>query len=426
MKKVIIQDRRKIAPFNEPARDLRVLNKPLWLYQRDILSRHCTSEIEVKSLDQVFLDDEEMLIYRDNLFFDSPFLDAFLTEARARGKVCQVAFSLDDKAIVSHALPLQDDIHQEGDVYVASMWYLPAGLGSKQRTLAVGSLLDQAQPLAIDTQAEEKGYYHIPTYMANDKGELLFWVPMRAFLSIENWAHIFMANSPFGIFSWGARMERDVDNRGVKARILLRSLLERKQFLSCSELVRVGKNTQIDPTAVIQGPTLIGDNVTIGAGVVISNCLIGNNVNIMQGCQLLLSVVSDGCYLPFRAALFMTTLMENSMVAQNTCLQLCVVGRHSFIGAGTTFTDFNILPKPLRTMHQGVLQSVERLVLGGCVGHNCRIGAGLTIYPARTIESDTVLIRSDRRAVIAKSVCYEESDHHDWEDGEQYPRQYPR
>jgi carbonic anhydrase/acetyltransferase-like protein (isoleucine patch superfamily) len=42
----------------------------------------------------------------------------------------------------------------------------------------------------------------------------------------------------------------------------------------------------------------------------------------------------------------MTTVMENSMIAQNTCLQMCVVGRNTFIGAGSTFTDFNLLPAP--------------------------------------------------------------------------------
>jgi len=35
---------------------------------------------------------------------------------------------------------------------------------------------------------------------------------------------------------------------------------------------------------------------------------------------------------------------DNSMVAQNTCLQMCVIGRNTFIGAGSTFTDFNLLP----------------------------------------------------------------------------------
>jgi hypothetical protein len=29
---------------------------------------------------------------------------------------------------------------------------------------------------------------------------------------------------------------------------------------------------------------------------------------------------------------FMSTLMDNSMVAQNTCLQMSVIGRNTFIG----------------------------------------------------------------------------------------------
>jgi len=212
----------------------------------------------------------------------------------------------------------------------------------------------------------------------------------------------------------------------VQLRIFWRSLLERKQILSCSQLVKVGRNSQIDPTAVIQGPTTIGDNVYIGAGVVISNCIIGNNVSILQGNQLLISVVGDRCYLPFRASLFMSTLMEDTMVAQNACLQFCVVGRDSFIGAGTTFTDFNLLPKSLRTLHRGRLEDVGMTVLGGCVGHHCRIGADLTIFPARMIESDVVLARTNERSVISRNVSYEESDHHRWPQPEFHPRLYPR
>jgi carbonic anhydrase/acetyltransferase-like protein (isoleucine patch superfamily) len=122
----------------------------------------------------------------------------------------------------------------------------------------------------------------------------------------------------------------------------------------------------------------------------------------------------------------MSTVMEDTIVAQNACLQFCVVGRDSFIGAGTTFTDFNLIPKPLRTMHGGELQEVGMTVLGGCVGHHCRIGADLTIYPARTIESDVVLARSDERAVVAHNVSYEESDHLNWPDAGFHPRLYPR
>ncbi len=38
MFKIILQNRLAIAPFNEPARDLRIQNKPLWLLQRDVLA----------------------------------------------------------------------------------------------------------------------------------------------------------------------------------------------------------------------------------------------------------------------------------------------------------------------------------------------------------------------------------------------------
>lgn len=413
MIKIVIRDRRRISPFNEPARDLRILNKPLWLLQRDLLAPYCDSELEIASPLELPAGASEMLVYRDNLYFDAPFIAEFVRQARLTHQPCQVAFSLEDKAITTHALPLQEGIRREGGFYVADLWYYPRGA-------------EPARPLVIDTLPREMGYYHIPTYMAADKGDLVFQVPLRAFLSIENWVHIWMANSPFGIFAMGGRVESTLGRLGVMAKILFRAMIERKQILSSSHMVHVGKNTHIDPSAVIQGPAIIGDNVDIGAGCVIGNCIIGNNVNIMHGSQLLLSVVGDGCFLPFRGSLFMTTLMENSMVAQNATLQYCLIGRDTFVGANTVFTDFNLLSYPLKTMHEDRLEWAGLPILGCCVGHNCRIGGGLMFYPGRMVESDCVLVRSEQRAVIAKNVTYEDSDHHHLPGGEVHPRLYPR
>ena len=58
------------------------------------------------------------------------------------------------------------------------------------------------------------------------------------------------------------------------------------------------------------------------------------------------------------------------------------------------------------------LKDANRPVIGGCVGHNCRIGSGMIIYPARTIESDVVLAATKDRRVIDKNISFEESDHH--------------
>jgi carbonic anhydrase/acetyltransferase-like protein (isoleucine patch superfamily) len=414
-----------LAPFNEPARDLRVLNKPLWLHQRDTLARFTTEEREAANLADLPGDGVETLVHADNLWFDEPFLEAFMQRARSMGGPCQAAVPAGDPAFTQHALPLACSYTRDtaADAYRAELWYLPPGHvpGTPVR------------PAIVPFEPREVGYYHIPTYMAKEQGDLLFQVPSRSLIAIDNWVHLFIADCVFSLFARGRRAEdRLAADLGYKLRILWRSLLEQKQVLSCSKLVTIGRNCVIDPTAVIHGPTTIGDNCTIGAGVVIENCEIGSHVNISQGCQLMLSTVGDGCFLPFRAALFMTTLMENSMVAQNTCLQMCVIGRSTFIGAGNTFTDYNLLDLPLRTaMGDGAdgaagLAETNRPVLGGCVGHNCRLGSGLVVYPARTIESDVVLFATPERRVIDKNIAYEQSDHHNTRAARLHPRMYPR
>lgn len=416
MLKVILNAPNAITPFNEPARDLRIQNQPLWLHQRNVLAPYTTRELELKPNQRLPLDREEMIVYRDNLFFDEEYLRAFLTAARKKGRAVRAAFSAEDPAFQEHALPLSTSYAPAGSVFLADLWYYPKGP------------MADVDPLVIDLEAREIGYYHVPTYMADQSGDLTFQVPLRALLAIDSWVHVFIADVVFGLFSRGARFEKRLgEDLGFKLGILGRALLEGRQILESSALVNVGKNCVIDPHAIIHGPTTIGDNVTINAGAVIENCIIGNNVNISQDVQLMLSVVGDGAFLPFRAALFMTTVMENSMIAQNTCLQMCVVGRNTFIGAGSTFTDYNLIPAPLRARDgQGKLTHSNRPVIGSAVGHNCRLGSGMIVYPARTIESDVVLVATKDRRVIDKDVRYEDSDHHKLKAATLHKRLYPR
>jgi carbonic anhydrase/acetyltransferase-like protein (isoleucine patch superfamily) len=379
MLKIILQSTRHIAPFNEPARDLRLQNTPLWLWQRNLLAPYVTREVEVPVNARLPLVREPMIVYRDNLWFDESYIRTFITEAVKRKRPVRAAYSAEDPAFREHALPLSTSYTPAGNLYLADLWYYPKGPEA------------DAEPLVIDLQAREIGYYHVPTYMAGEQGDLVFQVPLRSMLAIDSWVHIFIADIVFGLFSRGARFEaRLSSDLSFKLGILSKAIYEGRQVLKCSGLVQVGKNCTIDPSAVIHGPTTIGDNVTIGVGVVIDNSIIGNNVNISQGVQLMVSVVGDGTFLPFKAGLFNTTVMDNSMVAQNTCLPS------------------------------------NRPVLGGCVGHNCRIGAGMIVYPARTIESDVMLAASAERRVIDKDIKYEDSDHHKLRNAQMHKHLYPR
>ena len=416
MLKIILQAPRPIPPFNEPARDLRIQNVPLWLWQRNLLAPYVTREMEIPVNARLPLAREPMLVYRDNLFFDEFFIEEFISRATKRRRPARAAFSIDDLAFREHALPLSSSYTPAGNLYLADLWYYPNGPEA------------DVDPLVIDMQAREVGYYHVPSYMAGERGDLVYQVPLRAMMAIDCWAHIFIADGVFGLFARGARYEdRLKKDLGFKLDVLATAVYEGRQLLECSKLVTIGKNCSIDPHAVIHGPTTIGDNVTVGAGAVIENCIIGNNVNVSQDVQLMLSVVGDGTFLPFRAALFMTTIMDNSMVAQNTCLQMCVVGRNTFIGAGSTFTDYNLIPAAIKALDgREELKNSNRPVLGGAVGHNCRIGAGMIVYPARTIESDVVLTASKERRFIDKDVKYEDSDHHKMRNAHLHKHLYPR
>ncbi len=422
MIRISIRDHRYLSPFNDYARDLRVQNKPLWLHHSDVLAPYVQGERQVESFEEIFAPyffpdetDKSCIVYRDNLFFDEFFIKEFITLARQRNRPCRVAFNPTDPAFREHALPLATSYTPAGGLYLADLWYFPNG-----------PIHEKVEPLLIDMDAREIGYYHVPTYMATQQGDLTYQVPLKACLAIDSWVHIYIADVVFGLFSRGAHFEHRLDTElSFKLKILFRALYEGKQLLECSEVVKIGSNCVIDPTAIIHGPTTIGDNVTIGAGAVIENCTIGNNVNISQGCQLMLSVVGDGTFLPFRASLFMTTLMENSMVAQNTCLQMCVIGRNTFIGAGNTFTDFNLIPTRMRALDgNGQLSDSNRDVMGSCVGHNCRIGSGIIVHPARVIESDVVVVASNERRIIEKNISYADSDHHKLKDATLHKRLY--
>ncbi len=415
MRKAIIRKPRHIDPFNEPARALSVLNKPLWQWQRDLLAPHCDSEIVVDDFSGIPRDQVETLVYSENLWFDEGFLTAFLQEARRRGRPARAAFRAEDPAFLQQGLrALTRSYEQRGDLFYVDLWYFPNGPS------------DHVEPVIISSDAREVGYYHIPGYITGQKGGLVWWLPRRAVCAVDTWVHLFFINIVFGIFAQASWFEQRASDPSFRMQARWRGLIEGKPPSASSAYVKVGKNCSIDPSTIFQGPVFIGDNVTIGPGCVISQCIIGKNVTLAHGNHFHMSVLADNCFFPWGASAYFSVFMENSTAGQNSSIEMSVIGRNSYIGAGTIFTDFNLLPIPLRSQVNYQLVEIDMPVLGACVGHNCRLGAGLVIYPARMIESDVVLFTSPTRRVIMKNISYEESDHHATRAADLHPRLYPR
>jgi carbonic anhydrase/acetyltransferase-like protein (isoleucine patch superfamily) len=421
-----IEDDNHVPPFNQPASELTIGNRPLKIHQEELLVDYFGQSIELRGVfrdsGQLISVQGEAIVYRDNLWFDHEFLDYFMQQARSSGKACRAAFPANDPAFKTYVLPLAHDLESSVDpaggmIYLVDLWYFPKGFTR------------DVVPVVIPSDAHQIGFYSVPDFMTMQQGNLTHYAPMRSVMSIESWVHVYFASIIFSTFARAGRLDRKIQTSFfTNIRLLWRAILEQKQILAASGAVEIGEGCSIDPTAIIRGPARIGSNVSIGAGAIIDNCTIGNDVTIDAGCTLFQSTIADNCFLPFRASLYLTAVMENVIIAQNTCLQMCVIGRNSFVGAGSTFTDFNLVAqKPIRTANRnGDLENVGQIVLGGAVGHNCRIGAGMVVFPGRMIESDTVLIASPQRRVISRNVTFEESDHHYVSGGEVHRRFYPR
>lgn len=425
MNRYYIEDLHPVPPFNQPASELTIGTRPLKIHQENLFAEYLGQSMELKG---VFKDSSQLIdvkgesvVYRDNLWFDKEFLQYFMKRARASKKAVRAAFSANDPSFKTYTLPLAHDLESDVDadgnmIYVLDLWYFPDGYTR------------DVTPIVVPSDAMEMGFFAVPGYMTMEQGDLTHYAPMRAVISVESWVHLYFASIIFGTFARSGRLVIAKNTSFLtNLKILWAAVMEQRQLLSAGGAVEIGSNCSIDPSAVIRGPVKIGDNVSIGAGSIIDNSTLGDNVNIDAGCVLYQSTVGSGSFLPFRAALYLTTIMENVIVAQNTCLQMCVIGRNTFVGAGSTFTDFNMFGNvPIKAANRnGGLEEVGQVVLGGAVGHNCRIGAGMVVMPGRMIESDVVLVASPQRRVINRNVTFAESDHHIY-GSHMHPRFFPQ
>ncbi len=117
--------------------------------------------------------------------------------------------------------------------------------------------------------------------------------------------------------------------------------------------VWLGKGSTVEPTAVIDGPAIIGDNCTVGAGVVLGEyTTLGSNVRIADGAEVRRSVISDNGYL-----------------GQGCRVEGAVVGRACDLRQGSRIDPGAVLGD-------------------GClIGTNAEIRDGVKVYPFKTVET---------------------------------------
>ena len=195
---------------------------------------------------------------------------------------------------------------------------------------AIGCTWTVADELFPESSSVDFKYYRVPTYTPSGQGDIEWKVPEQAICVIDTWVQLFYINVVFGL-AHTAVYEKSSADTGTR----LRGLFDRRPFQSAGANVTVGEGCHIDPGTQFSGNVVIGDNVTIGPGCVISVCIVGDNVSLAHGNRFYMCVLSDNCFFPGGASAYFTAFMENSTAGQNASLEMSLVGRNSYIGAGT-------------------------------------------------------------------------------------------
>ena len=98
--------------------------------------------------------------------------------------------------------------------------------------------------------------------------------------------------------------------------------------------VWLGEGSEIHPTAIVEGPAVVGTYTTVGANARIGEySVLGSNVRIGADADIERSVVHDNCYLGDATRLRATVLGRSADIRRAVrCEEGVVVGEESFVG----------------------------------------------------------------------------------------------
>lgn len=173
--------------------------------------------------------------------------------------------------------------------------------------------------------------------------------------------------------------------------------------------VSIGKDTVLYPDVTLEGATSLGEDCTIHSGTRITDCLVGNAVEVLDHCLFRESRIEDGATLgPFvhlrpgvivrkkgKVGNFVemkkTDLGEGSKANHLSYLGDAKIGKGVNIGAGTITCNYDGVKKSETVIGDGVfIGSDTQLIAPVTVGAGTIIAAGTTV--TENVPDDALVI----------------------------------
>lgn len=182
--------------------------------------------------------------------------------------------------------------------------------------------------------------------------------------------------------------------------------------------VTIGKDTVLYPNVTLEGETVVGEDCVVRSGTRITDCTIGNRVEILDHCVFRGSRIENDVTLgPFThlrpevlvrkrakvgnfVEIKKTELGEGSKANHLTYLGDATIGKGVNIGAGTITCNYDGIRKAETIIGDGVfVGSDTQLIAPVTVGSGSVIAAGTTV--TRSVPSDSLVI--SRVAQVTKA-----------------------
>jgi len=158
-------------------------------------------------------------------------------------------------------------------------------------------------------------------------------------------------------------------------------MLDALPFLLESMEPRIDPTAQIHPTAVIEGPVVIGPGAKVFPHATVKGpCYIGARTVVGNGALVRNSSIGDDCVIGYNTEV-QASVLHSHVWTHSTYLGDSVVGRNVSFGAGCVTGNLRLDEGEIQSMHKGNTMGTGRTKFGAIIGNDCRVGIHVSINP---------------------------------------------
>jgi hypothetical protein len=372
----------RIEALGDSVLDAPVSNVPLGVLQERVV---VGAGLSIRDTgDPGSIDDEEYLLFYDNVFVSPALLGRFLKAARLRAAGApgcyQLALEVSPFTRLAcftgeqreHALENGRRCMGFGIFWVA---------GKEKRRL------ENAVPLVVDQRRKD---FPIPfSSRIPTMSDVVVPVTDLVVVELTSWVHLWLANMYSIAIELFARVRSPrrwpwLARKSLWGAITAGSLAPYRVATSIAgKLVVQGRGCRIHPSAVVEA-SVLGRNVEIGPGSVVRGSILGDGVRVFEQSNVDLSVLGDGVLIHSQGMVKLTLAYPEA--AFNWC-QTGVVGERAYLSGLFRPLDVKFRGE-VKVLHQGRLCATVLPFLGCCIGHRALVSGDSRLAPGRVIPND--------------------------------------